>query len=97
MAEAGNVLPFLFVALCSVILLIVYSYFLTTSPFIFKTTRPVEALDSTVIDLLICPTLLVLYFTVIEPVCPGINGSLLQEGTVQPQDERDGNLAHQVV
>ena len=47
-----------------------------------------EAFDSTVMDLLIGPTLFVLYLTVIEADCPGISGSLLHDGTVQPQEER---------
>ena len=59
-----------------------------TLPFINNLTLGVFAFDSTVIDLLIGPTLLVLYFTVIVADCPGIKGSLLHLGTVQPQDER---------
>src|SRR5690606_20583470 len=59
----------------------------TTSPFIFKATVGVSALEITVMVFLIGLTLLVSYLTSMVPEAFGITGSLVQLGTVHPQLE----------
>jgi hypothetical protein len=63
------------------------SVFLTMLPEILSTTGEFLAFESTVTDLLIGPTRLVSYFTLMVSFFPGRIGSLGQLGTVQPQDD----------
>ena len=66
-----------------------FSFGLVTLPLILRTTRGLStALLVTVMVLVKPPTLLVLYFTLIVPVLPGMTGSFVHEGVVQPQEAR---------